>query len=683
MTGRAAVADILNPLNTLFRFGVVGDLSDEQLLHRFLTARDEADQAAFTALVQRHGAMVFQVCREVLGNAHDAQDAFQATFLVLARRAASVRKADSLGSWLHGVAYRVAQRARSTSVRRRDSEQRVGAMKAIALERDGDQAESWPELHEEVARLPKRYREPIVLCYLEGLSTEEAALRLGCPQGTLFSRLSRARERLRARLVRRGLALSAAWLSATLTPPAMAALPATLIPATVRASMGFAGRRATEAAITSATPTTLARGMLYAMTISKLKTLGAALLACAFAMGGVRTLGWFDGSAENQDPATSAPNADDPQADLTRSVDKIESELDETARRNAAMKRELRDLRVRLNALSKAPMHAALVARDSVTQLANGLAPNPAKAVARLADVLKHHPPQPGSKEGARHQVYMMDLLEGGTTLIADEPVPGLIFCGSPAWSHDGSRILFDATPGTEWQFSRLMSIDVRDGLPTFTDLGPGDGPTLSPDDKRIAFLLNPGAEPGAEAGIWLMKADGSERRRVGEFGTPFWSPDGREFLINGASDPTESMVINLEAKTGGILEVPGHKIFSYPSWAGPGTLISALATQKEGDSIALLDVRKPSEAKIIEVLWKRSDELDVTPRWPVYQPDKRRCFFVGVEPDQRTLFSIQRGESGRVRRVEVRGDNDTLGGLSFSPDGRYLLFSANRPGRR
>ena len=264
MASGSAGPDLRNRLDILFRFGVVGDLSDGQLVQRFLTARDGADQAAFTALVERHGPMVLGVCREVLGNSHDAQDAFQATFLVLARKAGSVRKADSL------------------------------------------------------------------------------------------------------------------------------------------------------------------------------------------------TLGW-------------------------------------------------------------------------------------------------------------------------------------------PSGRYDGSRILFDARNGPDWPRRESWAIEVRDGRPTYTDLGDGNNPTFSPDDKRIAFLLHAGNEAGAGGGVWMMHADGSGRHHEGDFGAPFWSPDGREFLINSYSLDTKSTVINVETKEGGVIEVPDHQILSWPSWVGPGTVVTALAPKEkyEGDAIALLDANQ------------------------------------------------------------------------------------------
>jgi RNA polymerase sigma factor (sigma-70 family) len=351
MASGSAGADIRNQLNTLFRFGVVGDLSDGQLVQRFLTARDGADQAAFTALVDRHGPMVLGVCREVLGNSHDAQDAFQATFLVLARKAGSVRKADSVSSWLHGVALRVAMRAKAGAARRRVYERRSAALKAAELGRQGGSREWWPELHEEIARLPARYREPVVLYYLEGLTTEDAALRVGCPHGTILSRLSRARERLRRQLDRRGLALSAALRTTGETPRATAALPAKLLETTVHAAFGFARGQPMDAGLASNMATTLATDVLYTMTITKLKIVGATALACAFAWGGVQTFGQFGRPGGNQKPGSAVPDAAERQAALVRSVEKLQSQLDESARRNAEMRKVLEEMRAELKAL--------------------------------------------------------------------------------------------------------------------------------------------------------------------------------------------------------------------------------------------------------------------------------------------------------------------------------------------
>ena len=189
----------LRHLDTLFRVGTVGGLTDAQLLERFTSRRDEAAELAFAALVERHGPMVLRVCRAVLRDAHEAQDAFQATFLVLVRRAGSLWVRDSLGPWLHQVAYRTASCARSAAARRRRHERRAAELTARPAD-DGDRDDLEGVIHEEVGRLPERYRAAVVLCLLEGLTPEQAARHLGCPVGTVHSRLARGREQLRGRL---------------------------------------------------------------------------------------------------------------------------------------------------------------------------------------------------------------------------------------------------------------------------------------------------------------------------------------------------------------------------------------------------------------------------------------------------------------------------------------------------
>ncbi len=188
---------------------------DEGPLERFLNG----DESAFRELVRRHGPMVLGVCRHVLDDFSDADDAFQATFLVLARNAASIRDRRFLGRWLYEVAYRIAIRSRTRSAHRRSREKEAAQMSAQADRQEYDPAwnELRPVLHEEVNRLPEKYRDAVVLCYLEGRTNEEAATLLGWPVGTVKGRLSRARELLRSRLTRRGLALSAAFLALSLS----------------------------------------------------------------------------------------------------------------------------------------------------------------------------------------------------------------------------------------------------------------------------------------------------------------------------------------------------------------------------------------------------------------------------------------------------------------------------------
>jgi RNA polymerase sigma factor (sigma-70 family) len=269
--------------------------TDGLLLEAFIARRDEA---AFAALVRRHGPMVLGVCRRVLGNVHDAEDAFQAAFLVLARKAASVRPRELVGHWLYGVAFRTALKARALAARRQARERQVREMP----EREAPREEAWsdlqPLLDHELSRLPEKYRVPLVLCELEGKSKREVARHLGLPEGTVSSRLVRARQALRRRLSRRGLTLSAGALAVALSElGAPAAVPGPLMLATVKAAAPFA---AGGAAAVPAPVAALTEGVLKAMLLTKLK-IGAAFLlalgALALGMGVIAHRAWAEPAA--------------------------------------------------------------------------------------------------------------------------------------------------------------------------------------------------------------------------------------------------------------------------------------------------------------------------------------------------------------------------------------------------
>jgi RNA polymerase sigma factor (sigma-70 family) len=261
-------------IQALYDSGTLSGLDDGDLLARFLDGGDGAE-AAFEALVARHAAMVLRVCRSVAGREADAEDAFQATFLVLACRAASVRRRGSLGPWLFGVARRVSARARLNAARRRVHERRAAEDASTAYDPPGPD-DDLAILMDELARLPARDRDPLILCHLQGLTYQAAAERLQCPLGTLSVRLHRARQRLRTRLERRGVTDPARFL-APVPPPLV---PLTLSTATARLATLAASAFGAGVPIPVLT---LAQGALRTMRTSKL--LGASVAFLALAAG--------------------------------------------------------------------------------------------------------------------------------------------------------------------------------------------------------------------------------------------------------------------------------------------------------------------------------------------------------------------------------------------------------------
>ena len=231
---------VLSPLRALIETGSMAGMADGQLLERFAVNQDARAETAFAALLARHGPMVLGVCRHLLAGEHAAEDSFQAVFLVLARRAGDIRHPELLGPWLHGVAARIARKARARSKRLRRHERSEASMNSLEIispdrPEPSIRAEDVAALHDEVARLPERYRRSVILCHFEGLTHAEAGRRLGCPAGTVGARVSRAREMLRRRLTRRGVCPSATLLARSIEPGLVAtSMPLALEQSTVR-----------------------------------------------------------------------------------------------------------------------------------------------------------------------------------------------------------------------------------------------------------------------------------------------------------------------------------------------------------------------------------------------------------------------------------------------------------------
>jgi RNA polymerase sigma factor (sigma-70 family) len=280
--------------------------TDAHLLECFLTHRDEA---AFAALVQRHGRMVLAVCKRVLRHQQDAEDAFQATFLVLLRKAGSLEKRERLGNWLYGVAYRTALEAHSVNARRRSRESPTNPLPEPATAQAEPGGEWLPVLDRELIRLPEKYRVPVVLCELEGRPRHEVARMLAVPEGTLSSRLATARKKLAGRLRRHGITLSAVALAGVLGARAASA---TVPPSLMTATMGIVLGEATISAEVAA----LVEGVLKAMFLTKIKLTAVVLLLLAVSVTGFGVL-TQQALADRLNPTAALPGREDKKPDKT------------------------------------------------------------------------------------------------------------------------------------------------------------------------------------------------------------------------------------------------------------------------------------------------------------------------------------------------------------------------------
>ncbi len=312
MTSRS----LARQLGALYSCGSAAGLSDRHLLERFVAGRDATGEAAFAALVARHGPMVLGICQQLLGDRQHAEDAFQAVFLVLARKARSLREPELLGNWLYGVALRTARKARGRLARCRRTESEASARNSAMpptapVDRTILDRERAEIIHGEIDRLPRDFRLPVVLCYFEGLSLDEAAHRLKWPVGTLRSRLARAREKLRLKLTSRGVAMPAVALGTALAArSARASVSSLLCDSTTRAAIAFAARHAAAGGALAAPASALAQEVLKSMLWHKLKSAALSLSLLATLAAGAGYLSRSPATARDEPrPAPAAQSS--------------------------------------------------------------------------------------------------------------------------------------------------------------------------------------------------------------------------------------------------------------------------------------------------------------------------------------------------------------------------------------
>ena len=291
-------------------------LTDGQLLEDYLGRRDEA---ALAALVRRHGPMVWGVCRRVLRSHHDAEDAFQATFLVLVRKAASIMPREMVANWLYGVAHHTALKARATTAKRKGRERQVTKMPEPAAAEQASWHDLQPMLDEELSRLPDKYRSVIILCDLEGRTRKEAARQLGVPEGTVGGWLARARTALAKRLAERRVLLSGGALAVVPSQNvASAGVPTSVVSSTIKAASLVGAGHAAAPGVISAKVAALAEGVMKTMLLTKIKTMTAVLVVMVVAVVGALSLGTGPLDPHSHAAEPNKGSKDDPKAPPAR-----------------------------------------------------------------------------------------------------------------------------------------------------------------------------------------------------------------------------------------------------------------------------------------------------------------------------------------------------------------------------
>jgi RNA polymerase sigma factor (sigma-70 family) len=667
---------ILRHLRRLARPSDEAARTDEQLLESFVTRRDEP---AFAALLRRHGAMVLGVCRRILGNHDDADDAFQATFLVLVRRAASIRPRSGVAAWLHGVARRTALYARRARARHWLREKHVLDFPEPAAERPGPHLDLRPVLDEGLSRLPEKYRLPIVLCDLEGQTITEAARQLAWPQGTLAGRLARGRKLLAQRLASQGVALSAGALAAALAPDAAAAgVPAALVHSTIKISILVAAGQAAVAGTVPATVAALLQGVETSMAVAKMKlvlTLGVLALGLC-GLGGVAAgLGREDQPAPVPKQETQTP---DPQrvAALIRQLGD-----DAFAKREAASK-ELEAIGVpALAALKKARasddpeirrratlLHQKIAAALQVFCYEGhasggdgwviGVAFSPdGKRVLSSAGVFGNPPPENGGS------VRLLDARTGKLLRCLVHP-----YARKVAFSPDGKRAASTGDGGN--QTIQLWDLQTGENLKGF---GPYEGyvygVAFTPNGKNLLFAVYadpslrvlPAKERSANPSLRLLDLDTGKELQRFDAGLPCdcaLSADGAKSLTGNTAGLVQ-LWDNATGKEWKRLE--GHKGEVYYAVFSPGE--KWVASGGEAGVIKFWDLRTGKVVREINEPGKKRSTCGA------FCPDGRR-FASGDDDGNIRLWDVETGDELHC----FEGHTSTVYALAFSPDGRFLV---------
>jgi RNA polymerase sigma factor (sigma-70 family) len=603
-----------------------GGLTDGQLLECYLIRKDEA---AFEALVRRHGPMVLGMCRRMLRHAQDAEDAFQATFLVLIRKAASISQRDLLGNWLYGVAYRTALDMRGNLTRLRAHEKQMGAMPEPKVE---DREQTWrdlqPVLDQELNHLPDMYRVAIVLCDLQGRTRRDAARHLGIPAGTLSGRLTTARQLLASRLARNGLHLTCGGLVAALEPPfASACVPAATLATTVDAARTIAvGGMASQ--VISTRVQALAEGVMQTMVIKKVKTVTALLLVVVVAIGA----GLFRPNAEGN-PAQQPLKAEKP-----RSFD-----LGSRGRR-------------------------VIWSPDGKTL-----------AIVTINEALFFN------RKGSAIKLWDVEKGEVIATL-AESKLGGLAF-QQAAFSPDGKTIA--ATVSEEIRLPD--SVMIRDVVKVWDArtlalkraLG-GDSQLVhvafSPDGKRVA-----GCDPGRKiVNLWNLASGALERKLKIEEAQPWslaFSPDGKLVAVGGQREDKTGEITLWEVNNGKLrhqwdLEHYANTVVFSPDG-------KRIASSDGGDLVKIWDVEK-GEVMVSIKGNKRG------PRSIAFFPNGAILAVGG--PDGRVrLWNVRTGEllqtlsghSAEVHSVAISPDGKTLASVSQDQTARLWPITTPNSGAK